>query len=105
MARITSEMRKPRARDPRKLNLTIRLVAVKDTPRAVLIDALERSIRFQAVQHPISAIHWVNWRKGEEGGPIHSGQYVPPQMWDALKDFYAAITHPKTKLRIGRPQD
>lgn len=92
--------RGPRKRDPRKLNLTIRLVAPRGTPRAVLIEALELSIRYSAVQAPIRAIHWVDWKKGA-GGQAYSGRYVPPAMWEALKDFYRAITHPMTKLRVG----
>ena len=103
MAKITQAMRTARVRDPRKLNLTIRLVAPRGTPRAVLIDALERSIRFSAVQAPITAIHWVNWRKGDDQH-AHAGQYVEPALWDALKDFYAAITHPKTRLRVGQAE-
>lgn len=104
MARITAEMRTPRRRDPRKLNLTIRVVAPRGTSREVLIAAIEKSIRYSAVQPPIRAIHWVDWRKGE-GAHAHAGRYVPPDLWDALKDFYAAITHANTKLRIGLAED
>lgn len=103
--RITDGMRKPRRRDPRKLNLTIRLVARAGATREQLIDALEASIRQSQVQPPIKEIHFVDWRKGVAGGPIAQGRYVPPALWSALKDFYAAITHPKTKLRVGRVED
>ena len=95
-------MRNPRQRDPRKLNLTIRLIAPKGTPRDVLLAALDKSIRYESVQAPITEIRWMNWKKGEEGGPVAQGAYVPPQLWAALKDFYAAITHPRTRLRIGQ---
>jgi hypothetical protein len=100
---VTRIVREQRGRDPRKLNLTIRLVAPRGTPRDVLIEALEKSIRHERVEPPITAIHWVNWKKGE-GGDVVGGQYVPPQMWQALKDFYAAITHPKTRLRVGQAE-
>lgn len=103
--RIREEMIKSRARDPRKLNLTIRLVAPKSTPRAVLIDALERSIRYEKVQAPITAIHWVDWQKGTGGDISGQGRYIHPDLWQALKAFYAALTHPKTKLRIGRAEE
>lgn len=97
-------MRATRRRDARKLNLTIRLVAPKDTPRDKLIEALELSIRYRSVQPPLKAIHWVDWKKGD-GASAHAGRYVEPFLWDALRDFYAAITHPNTRLRVDRPEE
>lgn len=102
--RIPSEWRANRRRDARKLNLTIRVQAPKATTREQLIDAVEASIRLKRVVAPLTAIHWVDWKKGEGGG-ANVGRYVDPLLWDALRDFYAAITHPKTRLRVDRPQE
>lgn len=99
--KVTRAMRTARTVDPRVLQLKIRIQAPAGTTREQLLHTLETAIATGTLPDGW-AIHWIDWRKGT-GGTANSGT-IRDDALTALKDFWLAIRHSGTEIRVERAQ-
>jgi hypothetical protein len=100
--RITRAQRESRRIDRRRLQLKIRVLAPKGTPKDVVIDtmlaAAERGILPKGYQ-----IRWIDWEKGEEG-TANAGK-LSTHLAQELHGFFLALSDPKTRLKVKAVED
>lgn len=89
-----------RDRERRRLHVKIRVIITRPMTQATAEKLLRRAIRTRYVPEGIE-LAGVDWAQTERGfGTVASGEYVGDEMYDALLDFYTAVTHPNTKTRV-----
>lgn len=89
--------RNPRAFDPARLHLKIRVILLEPMTQADAERALRQTID-EGELAPGIEIRWVDWRKGDEGR-IRSGRLDDERIMGALMDFWGAINSaPSTRF-------
>lgn len=82
-----------------KLHLKIRVIAERRMSVGELREKLQRTVRTGIVQEGIR-LAWIDWRNPDRKGAAAGGTYLKEAARDALADFYGAIHHDDTGVRV-----
>lgn len=87
------------------LHLKLRVRLTERMSRREAMRRLRRTVETGVAQRGVD-VSWINWESGEEGRIQRDGRYrTPAKVRQALRDFYHAITHGGSDVRIARVED
>lgn len=81
------------------LHIKIRIVLERPMTVGEARAKLRRTIRTRVVQEGID-LAWIDWRRPGASGRKRGGTYLDDQAIEALEQFYAALHHEDTVMRV-----
>lgn len=94
-----------RTKDPRPLQLKLRVLAPAGTTRAELLAAMDAAVTTGVLPDGF-ALRWIDWRKAEKGRrgaeQRAEGVITDTDVLSALKGFWGAMTHPTAHVRVNK---
>lgn len=80
------------------LHLKIRVTLTQRMTKREVLRRLRRTVGTGTVQRGLN-VHTIDWGSGV-GRHYREGEYLGTDAADALQDFYRAILHPNTTVRV-----
>lgn len=89
--------------DPRQLHLKIRLRGPKGATRERILSVLDEAVATGTLPRGWT-LHYIDWEKGVTGQAGNGGR-LTDDLQAALEEFYGAISHPNSDVKVARAQD